>query len=163
MRARAATLLFIGGLVIPITGCEYGGSPEPPAPDSRQTTAHASQSDNPKAAEAEDLKEWSPQQLKPAVPGQMAGSASSKSGTGYGFQVEPGGYELQFLCEGPSSSAISMVTWAESEILAPQVVACDGEMFSAQVDAPTKGVDLRMDPASGDTDTRYAFRLIPAK
>lgn len=163
MRTRAATLLFIGGLVIPVAGCEYGGSSEPPGTGPRETIPHASQSNNPEAAETEDLKEWSSQQLKPAVAGQTAGSASSKSGTGYGFQVEPGGYELQFLCEGSSASEISMVTWAESEILTPQVVTCDGGIFSAQVEAPTKGVDLRMDPTSGDTETRYAFRLIPAK
>lgn len=118
--------------------------------------------DNPGAAELEDLSEWPRQQLKPAVPGEIAGHTSSSSGTGYGFQTEPGSYELQFLCEGTSAAEVSMVTWANSQVLAPQLVDCDGNTFSAKINTTTRGTDLRMDPASGEGVTRYAFRLIPA-
>lgn len=119
--------------------------------------------DNPKAAELEDMREWSAQKLKPAMPGQIAGSTSSNSSTGYGFQAEPGTYELQLVCEGASGAEVSMVTWSNSKILIPQAVQCNGDVFTATVDLPTKGADLRMEPVDGDMDTRYAFRLIPAK
>jgi hypothetical protein len=114
--------------------------------------------DDPRASALEDMGEWSSQQLKPALPGQVAGSASSSAG--YGMAVEPGNYELHFICEGPLEAVLSVSTWAGTEVLAPVRVPCNGDVFKAQVQLATEGADFRMNPGSG-TEGRYAFRLVP--
>ncbi len=63
-----------------------------------------------RASEMEDMMEWSRQQLKPSLPGEVFGSTSSNSATSYGMSAEPGSYELHFLCEGPSEAGLS-VRW----------------------------------------------------
>jgi hypothetical protein len=115
--------------------------------------------DDPRASALEDMREWSSQQLKPDVPGQLAGSTSSN--TGYGMPAEPGNYELHFICEGPLEAELSVSSWAGAEVLAPVRVPCNGDVFTAQVQLATEGADFRMDPGSG-TEGRYAFRLIPS-
>jgi hypothetical protein len=115
--------------------------------------------DDPRASELEDIREWSSRQLKPDVPGQVGGSASASSS--YGMSAEPGHYELHFICEGPSEAVLSVSTWAGAEVLEPVRVPCNGDIFTAQVQLATEGVDFRMNPGSG-TEGRYAFRLIPA-
>lgn len=115
--------------------------------------------DDPRASALEDMGEWASRQLKPALPGQVAGSASSNAG--YGLSAEPGNYELHFLCEGPSEVELSVSTWAGTEVLAPVRIPCDGGIFTAQVQLATEGADFRMNPTSG-TEGRYAFRLVPS-
>jgi hypothetical protein len=115
--------------------------------------------DDPRVSALEDMGEWSSRQLKPALPGQVAGSTSSSSS--YGMSAEPGNYELHFICEGPLEAELSVSTWAGAEVLAPVRVPCNGDVFTAQVQLATEGVDFRMNPISG-TEGRYAFRLIPS-
>jgi hypothetical protein len=115
--------------------------------------------DDPRASALEDMREWSSQQLKPDLPGQLAGSTSSNAG--YGLSAEPGNYELHFTCEGPSEAVLSVSTWAGSEVLAPVRVPCNGNVFKAPVQLATEGADFRMNPGSG-TEGRYAFRLVPS-
>jgi hypothetical protein len=114
--------------------------------------------DDPRASELEDIREWSSRQLKPDLPGQVAGSASASSS--YGMSAEPGNYELHFLCEGPSEVELSVSTWAGAVVLAHARVPCDGGIFKAKVQLATEGVDFRMNPISG-IEGRYAFRLVP--
>jgi hypothetical protein len=115
--------------------------------------------DDPRASELEDMREWSSRQLKPDLPGQLAGSASA--GSSYGMSAEPENYELHFLCEGPSQVELSVSTWAGAEVLAPVRVPCDGGIFKAKVQLASKGVGFAMNPGSGATG-RYAFRLVPS-
>ena len=115
--------------------------------------------DDPRASALEDMQEWSIQQLKPDLPGQVAGYTSSNSG--YGMSAEPGNYELHFICEGPSEAVLSVSTWAGAEVLAPVRVPCNGNVFKAQVRLATEGADFRMNPGNG-TEGRYAFRLVPS-
>lgn len=115
--------------------------------------------DDPRASELEDIREWSSRQLKPDLPGQVAGSASASSS--YGMSAEPGNYELHFLCEGPSDVELSVSTWSGAVVLAPVRIPCDGGVFRAQVQLATEGADFRMNPAAG-TEGRYAFRLVPS-
>lgn len=115
--------------------------------------------DDPRASELEDLREWSSRQLKPDLPGQVAGSASASSS--YGMSAEPGNYELHFLCEGPSEVELSVSTWAGAVVLAPVRIPCDGRIFKAKVQLASEGVGFAMNPGSGATG-RYAFRLVPS-
>ena len=115
--------------------------------------------DDPRASELEDMGEWASRQLKPDLPGQMAGYTSASSS--YGMSAEPGNYELHFTCEGPAEVELSVSTWAGTEVLLPVQVPCDGVVFKAHVQLATKGADFRMNPGSG-TEGRYAFRLVPS-
>jgi hypothetical protein len=110
----------------------------------------------------EDTAEWSSQQLKPDLPGQLAASTTSNTATSFGMlSAEPGKYELQFKCEGPSEAELSVSTPAGAEVLAPVQVSCSGEVFNAPVELVTKGADINMTPVSGQ-GARYAFRLVPS-
>ncbi len=119
---------------------------------------------DPRASAQEDMAEWSSKQLKPAVPGELFGSAASKSPTSFGTTATPGTYDLQFLCEGPSGTELSVVSWAGAEVLAPVQVRCNGNVFitKVQLAAGTDRVDFKMNP-DGGRETRYAFRLVPPK
>lgn len=114
-----------------------------------------------RASEMEDMMEWSRQQLKPRLPGEVFGSTSSNAATSYGMSPEPGNYELQFLCEGPSGAELSVSTSTGAEVLAPVQVTCNGDVFKATVQLATGGVDIKMNPAAGP-DGRYAFRFVPS-
>lgn len=114
-----------------------------------------------RASEMEDMMEWSRQQLKPRLPGELFGSTSSNSATSYGMSAEPGNYELHFLCEGPSDAEVSVSTSTGAEVLAPVQVYCNGDVFKAPVQLATEGADLKMNPDRG-SDGRYAFRLVPS-
>ena len=116
----------------------------------------------PRASELEDMREWASQQLKPDLPGQLAGSASSDTATSIGMSAEPGNYELHFICEGPSEAELSVSTSARTEVLAAVPVSCNGDVFKAPVQLDTEGVDFTMNPGSG-SDGRYAFRLVPSR
>ena len=115
---------------------------------------------DPRASELEDMAEWASQKLKPALPGELSGYASSKTSTSFGTSAEPGNYELHFICEGPSEAELSVFTWAGAEVLAPVQVSCNGDVFKAPVQLSTQGADFKMNPGSGP-DGRYAFRLVP--
>lgn len=114
--------------------------------------------DDARASALQDMHEWSNQQLKPDLPGQLGGSTDSNSG--FGMSAQPGAYELHFVCEGPSEVDLSVATWAGAEVLAPVRVPCSGDVFKAKVRLATEGADFRMNPVSG-TEGRYAFRLVP--
>ena len=116
---------------------------------------------DPRASELEDMSDWVSQQLKPALPGEVAGYTSSNSATGYGMTAKPGNYELHFLCEGPAGVELSVASWAGAAVLEPVRVECDGGMFTAQVTLDTEGADFAMAPG-GEADGRYAFRLVPS-
>lgn len=118
---------------------------------------------DPMASAQADMGEWSSKQLKPAVPGELAGSAASNSPTSYGMSAKPGAYQLQFLCEGPSDTELSVGSWSGVEVVAPVQVHCDGKVFKTpvQLDAGTDRVDFTMKPGTGP-ETRYAFRLVPS-
>lgn len=117
---------------------------------------------DPRASELEDMREWSSRALKPELPGELAGSASSNTTTSFGMQsAEPGSHELHFICEGPSEAGLSVSTPAGAEVLAPVQVQCGGGVFKAQVQLATKGADFTMDPGSG-SEGRFAFRLVPS-
>jgi hypothetical protein len=116
----------------------------------------------PRASEMEDMREWSLQQLKPDLPGQSTGSASSNTATSYGMSAEPGSYELHFICEGSSEAELSVSTSARTEVLAPVPVSCNGDVFKAHVQLDTEGVYFTMNPVSG-SEARYAFRLVPSR
>jgi hypothetical protein len=115
--------------------------------------------DDPRASTLEDMREWSSQQLKPDLPGQLAAYADSSVGSG--LLAQPGNYELHFTCEGPPEAMLSVSTWAGAEVLAPVRVPCNGNVFKAHVRLATEGADFRMNPVSG-TEGRYAFRLVPS-
>jgi hypothetical protein len=117
--------------------------------------------DDPRASALEDMGEWSSQQLKPDLPGQVAGSASSNTAYGMPMSAEPGNYGLHFICEGPLEAELSVTTWAGTEVLAPVRVPCDGNIFKAPVQLASEGVDFRMNPGNG-TEGRFAFRLVPS-
>ena len=118
---------------------------------------------DPRASELEDRAEWASRQLKPDLPGQSAGSASSNTATSVGFMsAEPGNYEVHFICEGPPEAQLSVSTSARAEVLAPVQVPCNGEVFTAQVRLATEGADFHMDPGNG-AEGRYAFRLVPSR
>ena len=106
------------------------------------------------------MVEWAAQKLTPSCR-QAAGSTASNSSTHFGLSAEPGTYELHFLCDGPPRAELSASTWAGAEVLASVQVNCDGEVFKATVQLGTEGVDLKMNPGSGQ-DARYAFRLVPS-
>ncbi|WP_160667928.1 hypothetical protein [Pseudarthrobacter sp. ATCC 49987] len=116
---------------------------------------------DPRPAAQEDMAEWSSKQLKPAVPGELFGSAVSDSPTSFGMSAKPGTYELQFLCEGPSGTELSVASWSGAEVVAPVQVHCNGDIFkrTVQLEAGTDRVDFKMDPGGG-RETRYAFRLV---
>lgn len=116
---------------------------------------------DPRASELADMAEWSRQQLKPDLPGQLAGSTSSNTATGFGLSAEPGKYELHFMCDGPAEAELSVSTSAGAEVLAPVQVSCNGDVFKAPVQLATKGAEFTMNPGSGP-DGRYAFRLVPS-
>jgi hypothetical protein len=117
----------------------------------------------PRASELQDMMEWSLQQLKPDLPGQLAGSASSYTATSSGFMsAEPCNYEVHFICEGPPEAQLSVSTSAGAEVLAPVQVPCNGDIFKAPVELATQGADLHMDPGNG-AEGRYAFRLVPSR
>lgn len=118
---------------------------------------------NPQAPRSLDLLEWSRQQLKPELPGELLGSGESNSATSYGSgrSAAPGKYELHFLCEGPSKAELSVWTSDGAEVLAPVHVSCDADVFKATVQLATEGADIRVKPAAGP-DCRYAFRLVPS-
>lgn len=117
---------------------------------------------DPMASAQEDMNEWSSKQLKPAVPGEMAGSAASNSPTSLGMSVKPGTYQLHFLCEGSSGTELSVASWSGAEVVAPVQVHCNGKIFktTVQLEAGTDRVDFTMKPGDG-AETRYAFRLVP--
>ena len=118
---------------------------------------------DPRASELEDRAEWASRQLKPDLPGQSAGSASSNTATSVGFvSAEPGNYEVHFICEGPPEAQLSVSTSARAEVLAPVQVPCNGEVFKAPVRLDTEGADFHMDPGNG-AEGRYAFRLVPSR
>jgi hypothetical protein len=108
------------------------------------------------------MGEWSSKQLKPAVPGELAGSAASNAPTSFGMSAKSGTYELQFLCEGPSGTELSVASWSGVEVVAPVQVHCNGNIFkrTLQLEAGTDRVDFKMKPGDG-AETRYAFRLVP--
>jgi hypothetical protein len=116
---------------------------------------------DPQASALEDMVEWASQKLTPELPRQTAGSTASNSSTGFGLSAEPGTYELHFVCDGPPTAELSASTWAGAEVLAAVQVNCDGDVFKATVQLGTEGVDLKMNPGSGQ-DARYAFRLVPS-
>lgn len=74
-----------------------------------------------------------------------------------------GTYELQFLCEGPSGTELSVASWSGVEVVAPVQVHCNGNIFktTVQLEAGADRVDFKMNPGSGGSETRYAFRLVP--
>jgi hypothetical protein len=116
----------------------------------------------PRASELEDMREWALLQLKPDLPRQLAGSASSNTATSSGFvSAGPGNYEVHFICEGPPEAQLSVSTSAGAEVLAPVQVPCNGDVFKAPVELATQGADLHMDPGNGP-EGRYAFRLVPS-
>jgi hypothetical protein len=115
--------------------------------------------DDPRASTLEDMREWSSQQLKPELPGQVAGYTDSSVGSG--LSAQPGNYELHFTCEGSAEAMLSVSTWAGAEVLAPVRVPCNGNVFKAHVRLATEGADFRMSPVGG-TEGRYAFRLVPS-
>ncbi|MCP9000706.1 hypothetical protein NFC73_13345 [Pseudarthrobacter sp. RMG13] len=166
---RTRVLFVSAALVVSLTGCEYGGPAEGAAGSSspgataqpRSTGVTMAPNSDPRASSLKDMSDWSSQQLKPALPGQVAGSASSNSTIGYGMTARPGNYELHFLCEGPADVELSVASWAGAAVLEPVRVACDGGVFAAQVKLDTEGADFTMNPGSGP-DRRYAFRLVPA-
>ncbi|MFP5311365.1 MAG: hypothetical protein ACLGH7_02985, partial [Actinomycetes bacterium] len=116
---------------------------------------------DPRASALEDMSEWAAQQLQPAIPGQLAGSAGSNSATGFGMSAEPGSYEVHFTCEGAPEAQFSVSSWAGAEVLAPVGVPCNGDVFEASLELPTKGADFSMAPSNG-AESRYAFRLVPS-
>ena len=116
---------------------------------------------DPRASELEDMAEWSAQQLQPEIPGQSAGSTGSNSATSFGMSAEPGKYEMHFICEGPPEVQFSVSSWAGAEVLAPVRAFCNGDVFKAFVELPTKGADFNMTPSNG-AEGRYAFRLVPS-
>jgi hypothetical protein len=118
---------------------------------------------DPMASAQADMGEWSSKQLKPAVPGENAGSAASNLPTSFGMSAKPGTYELQFLCEGRSGTELSVASWSGAEILAPAQVHCNGDIFktTVQLEAGTERVDFKVNPGDGP-ETRCAFRLVPA-
>lgn len=118
---------------------------------------------DPMASAQQDIGEWSSKQLKPAVPGELAGSAASNSPTSFGLSAKSGTYELQFLCEGPSGTELSVASWSGAEVVAPVQVHCNGNIFktTVQLEAGADRVDFKMNPGSGGSETRYAFRLVP--
>ncbi|WP_457965960.1 hypothetical protein M1E17_05385 [Arthrobacter sp. D1-29] len=115
-----------------------------------------------RASELEDLKEWSAQQLQPEIPGQRAGSTLSDTVISYGMtSLDPGRYELHFVCEGPPQVQFSMSRPLGAEVLAPVRVPCNGDVFKTSVELVSQDADFRID--SGDrTVGRYAFRLVPS-
>lgn len=163
-------------LLSALTGCEYSGPPEgaatpqmegsrAPVPLTGRTEAPAP---DPRASELEEMRNWSSQQLQPAVPGQFAGSTSSNTTVSFGFAAaKPGNYDVQFICDGPAETQLSLASDAGAEVLAPVQVPCDGNVFTTQVAVATQGVEFIMTPGGaspgGGTDGRYAFRLIPAQ
>ncbi|WP_144406306.1 hypothetical protein [Arthrobacter sp. SPG23] len=114
---------------------------------------------DPRAAALKDMAEWLAQQLQPEIAGQHAGSAGSNSPTSMGMPAEPGSYEVHFICEGPPEAQFSVSSWAGVEVLAPVRVPCNGDVFKASVELPTKGADFNMAPSNG-AESRYAFRLV---
>ncbi|MDR6508594.1 hypothetical protein [Arthrobacter oryzae] len=115
------------------------------------------------ASRSRDLLEWSVQQLKPELPGELSWSGESSTATGYrsGPLAASGKYELHLVCQGPSESELSVSDLAGAEVLAPVLVTCDGRVFKATVHLATEGADITMNPAAGP-DFRYAFRLVPS-
>ncbi|TAP44862.1 hypothetical protein [Arthrobacter sp. S39] len=157
-------LLIAAALVIPLSGCEYGGPGAGPVQTSPQASTEPTRSfpdSLPKPSGFDDMREWSSQQLQPRLPGQLAGSASSNTTIGSGLSAKPGNYELHFICDGPSEAELSVSSWAGVEVLAPVQVPCEGSVFKAQVQLDTEGVDLSMNPGNGPQG-RYAFRLVPS-
>jgi hypothetical protein len=117
---------------------------------------------DPRASELEDMSEWSAQQLQPVIPGQFAGSAGSNAATSSGVSANPGSYEVHFICEGPSEAQFSVSSWAGVELLAPVRVPCNGDVFEASVELPTKGADFNISAPRNGGEGRYAFRLVPS-
>jgi hypothetical protein len=116
---------------------------------------------DPRASELEDMREWASQQLKPSLPNERFGSASSDTSIGFALEAKPGRYELHFLCSGPSQAELSVSTWAGGSVLGPVQVHCNGDVFKAPVQLGSAGADFEMNPGSGP-EGRYAFRLVPS-
>ncbi|UZX02137.1 hypothetical protein F8G81_05520 [Arthrobacter sp. CDRTa11] len=115
-----------------------------------------------RASELEDLQEWSAQRLGPEKPGQHYGSTVSDTVTNYGMTaLDPGTYELHFVCEGPPEVQLSVSVPSGAEVLAPVRVPCNGDLFKTSLELVSQDADFRIDP--GDrTVGRYAFRLVPS-
>lgn len=117
---------------------------------------------DPRASAQADMAEWSSKQLKPAVPGELFGSAASDAPTSFGMSAQPGTFELEFLCDGPSGTELAVASWSGTQVLAPVQVDCNGSIFrtNVQLEAGTDRVDFTMNPRDGG-EARYAFRLVP--
>jgi hypothetical protein len=159
-------------LVIPLTGCQYVGTPDAPVQTNPQASAEPTPSfqenltegptSDPRASELNDLRDWASQALKPALPGEKAGAGSSSSIFTQGVSATPGSYELHFLCEGPSEVELSIATWRGVAVLEPVKLPCDGTVFKAPVQLATEGADIKAVPDTGH-EGRYAYRLVPSQ
>lgn len=157
-------------LLSALTGCGYSGPPEgvgtprteggtAPPPVAGNSKAPGA---DPRELELEEMRNWSAQQLQPAVPGQFAGSTSSNTTVSFGFAAQPGSYDVHFTCDGPADTQLSLASDAGAEVLAPVQVPCDGHVFKTQVALAAQGVEFIMSPGEG-AEGRYAFRLVPAR
>jgi hypothetical protein len=75
--------------------------------------------------------------------------------------LEPGTYEVHFVCAGPPEVQFSVSSPSGADVLAPVQVPCNGEVFKTSVDVVSQDADFRIDPADR-TEGRYAFRLVPS-
>ena len=116
---------------------------------------------DPRAAELEDMSEWSAQQFKPSIPGQTMASTAANHATSISMSTRPGSYELHFICDGPTGARFSMSSNGAG-IVDPVGVPCNGVTFTAAVDVPAPGADVSMAPFGG-ADGRYAVRLVPSR
>ncbi|VXC50979.1 conserved hypothetical protein [Arthrobacter sp. 9AX] len=114
-----------------------------------------------RASELEDLSEWSDQQLQTRIPGELRGTSGGNTTTTGTLMAEPGQYDLDFVCSGPSFTELSISTSAGEEVLAPVRVPCDGQAVRSPLRLPGQGADLTMSPLDG-VEGRFAYRLIPA-
>ncbi|WP_407709118.1 hypothetical protein ACJJV6_13125 [Arthrobacter nitrophenolicus] len=111
-------------------------------------------------SELEDFADWSAAQLKPRIPGEFFGSRSTDATTGDTLMVEPGRYNLEFVCSEAPWAELSVATAAGVEVIAPVRIQC-GEPITTPVTLPGQGADLTMRPVFG-LEGRFAYRLVPA-
>lgn len=161
---RHGALAVVVLLALALAGCEYTGPEEapPPSPAAAGTPEPRTfeTSTDAELSELEDFTDWTAAQLKPRIPGEFFGSRSSNTTTGDTFMVEPGHYDLQFICSEAPWAEVSLATAAGVEVLAPVRIQC-GEPITTPITLPGQGADLTMSPAFGP-EGRFAYRLIPA-
>ena len=115
-----------------------------------------------RASEMEDMMEWSRQQLKPRLPGEVFGSTSSNAATSYGMSPEPVELRTAVPMRRPIRGRAVGVDLDRRRSSRPTCRShAMGHVFKATVQLATGGVDIKMNPAAGP-DGRYAFRFVPS-